>query len=77
MIPYFGNIWKGDFYNFAIGNLNFHARSREGLSGLHAMNGSSYSSTVNSYDFDIVLAVKRCKCRKCLRDFHFVTFSKC
>src|SRR6185369_15551142 len=70
MITDLRNAWKRNLDNFAVSNLHLDARRGECLRSFHAVNCSPYPSAVRGNNLDVVLAVKRCKCRKCLRDFH-------
>jgi hypothetical protein len=72
----FGDRRKRYLDNLAIGAFYLDAWSRECLSGFHAPDNAADALAVNRYDLNIVFAVQRLKCRKCLCDFHVYLFSE-
>jgi hypothetical protein len=63
---------RGKWYldDFTIRTFYFDTWSSQSLRGFHALHNAADAPAVEGYDFNIVLAVKRLKCRKCFGDFH-------
>ena len=61
---------KWDLDDSTIRAFYFDTWSSQSLRGFHALHNAADAPAVEGYDFNIVLAVKRLKCRKCFGDFH-------
>lgn len=54
----FGDLGKGDLYNFAVCTFHLDARCGEGLSGFHAAYHAAHALAVNRNNLNVVFAVK-------------------
>lgn len=58
MIPNLGDRWERDFDDFTVRTFDFDARCGERLGGFQAVYGSTYSTAIGRYDFNVRFAVK-------------------
>jgi len=70
MIVDLGDRWKRDLDDFTVRAFNFHARSREGLSGFHAAHDTTHPFSIYSYYLDVVFAIQWLQGSKCFGNFH-------
>lgn len=70
MVLDLGNSGKRYLNDLAISAFYLDAWGCECLSGFHAPDNAPHALAINSYNLDIVFAVKRLQGRKCFSDFH-------
>jgi hypothetical protein len=78
MVPDFCNRGKGYFHDFTIRAFYLHAGCGQSLRCFHTVHSAADTTTVDSNNFHVSLAVERLERRKSLGYFHsLLPFPKC